>query len=217
MRADLSSKIWESAREQICKCHLSLLQESTDDVSAWKEAFDTLMSAIDDERSVTPFFAKELHLLTEETGFTYDFKDIFEEYFDFIEDKEQWLILIESCDRIMDQFEWEENCPSQYMFRKGNALQKMGRYKEAEDFGKEWLETYPEDLYAAASNAFLLISLGKKEEALKLTEKYLAKELICENHEDTVFMAAIRLFEMTDDAFAKSRVAKKIAEYESMR
>lgn len=217
MRDDLASKIWENAKEEIRKCHLSLLQEVADDVSTWKDAFDTLVNALIDERNTTPSFARELSLLTEETGFTYDFKDILEEYFDFLEEREQWLILIESCDKIIEIFEWKESIPSQYLFRKGNALQKLGRMKEAEAFGKEWLEKYPDDLYAGASNAFLLVELGRKEEALELTKKYMSEELVCENAEDTVFMAAVRLFEMTDDSFAKERVAKKIAEYEALK
>lgn len=217
MREDLTSKLWEGARDKIRKCHLSLLQDVTDDVSTWKDAFDTLLEAINDERKTNPMFAMEVHLLTQETGFTYDFEDIFEEYFDFIEQKEQWLILIESCDMMMEEFEWNSDKPSQYMFRKGNALQSLERYAEAEAFGKQWLELYPDDLYAAASNAFLLVELGKKEEALALTKKYLGEELVCENPEDTVFMAAVRLFEKTNNAFAKERVAKKIAEYEAMK
>lgn len=115
-------------------------------------------------------------------------KDILEEYFDELEKKESWELVVESCDQMIEDFEWSKDTPSQYFFRKGNALLQAGKLKEAEEFGAQWIEQYPNDYYAAASNVFLLLSLGKKEKALEITE----------------------------DGDAKERVAKKIAEYEAL-
>ncbi len=217
MKGNLNSSLWTEAKEQIRKCHLSLLQPETAEVKAWKEAFDLLMRAIEEERQTEALFAMELAELTEATGFDYNFEDILEEYFIFLEEREEWETMIASCDKIVDIFSWEKAFPSEFMFRKGDALDRLGRVEEAETFGKQWLESYPEDYFAAASNVFLMISMGKTEEALVLTEQYIRKDLICDKATDTFYMAANRLYEITDNPHAKERVAKKIAEYDAIK
>ena len=216
MQAELKSKLWPEVANNIRQCHLSMLSPDSRDLGAWQQAFKGLMSAITDERKLDPAFCQELSDLTEATGFSYDFKDILEEYFDLLEAEEKWDAVITSCDSIINYFKWEKAMPSQYMFRKGNALNKAGRYAAAEAFGKEWLDKYPTDLYAAASNAFLYIELGKLDKAKAITEKYLKDDLVCDSTTDTFFMAAYRLYEMTDDINAKQRVEQKMAEYQNL-
>lgn len=213
---NLHSENWIKTRDAIRKCHLSTLQEELVDVFEWKQAFDLLMGVIKEERRYSSNFALELSDLTKDSGFEYDMKDILEEYFDELEKKDSWELVVESCDQMLEEFEWLKDTPSQYFFRKGNALQHTGKLKEAEEFGAQWLEQYPNDYYAAASNVFLLLSLGKKEKALEITEHCLKQELICDKATDTFFMAATRLYELTEDGDAKERVAKKIAEYEAL-
>lgn len=216
MTENLNSTLWVDAKEKIRKCHLSALQPQSADVAQWKDAFDALMDAVADERKSVADFAPELYELTAATGFDYDFADIFEEYFDHLEDNEAWQEVIVSCDRILDMFDWRLRAASQYKFRKGNALEHMGKLTEAEEFGKKWLDEDPEDYYAAASNVFLLITMGKIDEAKEITERYLRQDLLCDNTTDTFFMAAYRLYELTDDINAKQRVEKKIAEYNAI-
>lgn len=175
------------------------------------------MEVIADERVYNASFAKEYSHLSEEAGIEYDFEDIFEEYFDFLEEAKEWELVVESCDKMLEVFAWEELLPSQFMFRKGNALEQLGRLEDALAFGKEWLALYPKDYYGAASNVFLMIAMGKMEEAKELTEQYLGKDLVCDKATDTFFMAATRLYEITEDSHAKERVAKKLAEYESLK
>lgn len=216
MKKELKSSKWLDAKEMIRKCHLSQLNSEETSISEWKLAFDTLMLALKDERAMEPEFAKEVSELTKDTGFDYDFEDILEEYFDYIEAKEEWALVIESCDQMLENFAWKNALPSEYKFRKGNALESDGQIKAAEAFGKAWLEEYPEDYYAAASNVFLMIAMGKIEEAEELTNNYLRNDLICDSKTDTFFMAAYRLYEITDNIYAKQRVEKKLAEYNAI-
>ena len=58
-----------------------------------------------------------------------------------------------------------------------------------------------------------LESLKRYDEAEAITAKYLGPDLICDKETDTFFMAAYRLFEMTDNKDAKRRVEKKMADY----
>lgn len=213
---NLTSNTWPKAIESMRKCHLSLVGATQASVEDWSKAFQLLAVAIQEEKIISPYFAPELSRLTQDTGCDYDFVDIFEEYFDFMEDKEEWDEVVASCDSMIEMFDWEEKHPSEYMYRKGNALMQAGKLDEAEAFGKEWLNEYPDDCYAAASNVFLMLKLNKLEEAEALTEKYLKEELVCDKNTDTLFMAAYRLYELTDNIYAKQRVEKKMAEYNAL-
>lgn len=212
----LNSAFWTDAIELIRECHLSHAGIESKSVEDWNRAFKLLMDAINDERTINQYFASELKDLDDNTDITYSFADILEEYFDYLEENECWDDVISSSNEIINCFAWVDVKPSEYKFRIGNALEKTGRYDEAESFGKKWLEDYPEDLFAAASNVFLLVELKRFEEAEALTEKYLGEDLICDDRSQTIFMAAYRLYELTDNANAKQRVSKKIAEYNKL-
>lgn len=212
----LHSTTWEETVESIRKMHLGSLNPESVTESDWENAFNMLVASIEDERKANPYFAPELSNLTDETGIAYNFADILEDYFDHLEEINAWDGVIDSCDKILKLFSWHEAMPSEYMYRKGNALQKAGRLEEAEAFGKEWLSKYPDDLYAGASNAFLLLSMGRIDEAEALTEKYMSDDLVCDDKSSTLFMAAYRLYEMTDNINAKKRVEQKMAEYNEL-
>lgn len=216
MLDDLKCTLWPDVNEAMRKCHLSRVNPASVKEDDWKVAFDLLILAIKEERKLNPSFAAEISELSDATGNEYGFEAILEEYFDHLEEHEEWEEVIASADKIISLFKWEKKLPSEYMFRKGNALEKSKRFDEAEKFGEKWLSEYPYDLYAAASNVFLKIELGKIKEADELTKKYLRDDLQCDNTNDTFFMAAYRLYEITDDINAKQRVEKKMAEYNAM-
>lgn len=212
----LKSEKWNNAGELLRKSHLSLLDADTTNDEVWKTAFQALVDAIKDERVLNPAFSAELADIDEATEDKYSIIDWLEEYFDKLEADADWDAVVVSSDEVVSLFKWDNAMPSQYKFRKGNALQNSGRLDEAEEFGREWLEEYPYDLNAAASNAFLKVALQKYDEAKDLTEKYLRDDLVCDDATETFFMAAYRLYEMTDDINAKQRVEQKIAEYNAM-
>jgi len=213
---ELKSSKWLEVNENMRKCHLSAIDENSASEADWKKTFDLLHDAICDERKLDPEFAPELSDLSDDTGNAYGFKDILEEYFDHLEDNLEWDEVVSSAEKMINLFKWEKAVPSEYMFRKGNALEKSKRFEEAEAFGKKWLDDYPYDLYAAASNVFLKIELNKLEEAEAITKKYLREDLICDDTSDTFFMAAYRLYELTEDINARQRVEKKMAEYSAL-
>ena len=217
MDQNLKSKKWDDAVKKMQACHLSLLNPDQAKTSDWKDAFETLVKAIKEERSFNPAFAPEFEDLDKDTKDTYGFYDIMEEYFDFLEEKGDWDDVISSAEEMISLFKWEKKLPSEYMFRKGNALEKSRRLNDAEDFGAYWLEHYPQDLYAAASNVFIKAEIGKFDEAEEITKKYLREDLVCDKDSDSFFMAAYRLFELTDNINAKQRIEKKIAEYQEMQ
>jgi len=216
MKKNLSSTLWPEATKLMKDCHLSLLSAPDGSDIKWREAFSLLIQAIVEERVLDARFALELSELSDDTDSDYSFADIFEEYFDFLEKKEDWIAVVASCNQMLRFFSWKKKFPSEYMYRKGNALLKLGRIEEAEEFGKDWLANFPGDLYAAAANVFLLIKLNRLEEAKHITEKYLDSNLVCDNAYDTFYMAAYRLYEITDDINAKQRVEQKMAEYAEM-
>ncbi|MCR5499126.1 MAG: hypothetical protein K6F31_01885 [Acetatifactor sp.] len=217
MNQELKSKKWEDAVSQMRSCHLSLLDPEKAKTADWKEAFNTLVKAIKEERSFNPAFAPEFCDLDRDTEDTYGFYDIMEEYFDFLEEKGDWEDVIASAEEMISLFKWEKKIPSEYMYRKGNALEKSHRLEEAEDFGEYWLSHYPQDLYAAAANVYIKAELGKLKEAEDITKKYLRQDLVCDNDSDTFFMAASRLFELTDNIDAKQRIEKKVLEYHNLQ
>ena len=96
MDKELKSKKWDDAVKKMQACHLSLLNPEAAKSADWKEAFNALVKAIKEERSYNPAFAPELSDLDEATENTYGFYDILEEYFDFLEEKEDWDDVIES-------------------------------------------------------------------------------------------------------------------------
>ena len=213
MYNDLTAKSWKDTMEKIRKCHLSLIDETKCETKDWKDAFDSLVASIQEERKAYPEFSPEIEDLTKATGSTYEFADILEEYFDHIEEQGDWNDVIDSSEKIIKLFKWTDKFPSEYMYRKGNALEKMGKLDEAEKFGQEWLKQYPEDLYAVASNVFILCEKKELDKAKELTHKYLHDDLMCDKNSDTFFMAAYRLCELTNDINAKQRIEEKIQEY----
>lgn len=213
---ELHSEKWEQAGEMLRKSRLSTLVEGNKDEACWQEAFDLTTEAILEERTFDEEFAPEVSTLDAYTGGKYLLRESLEAYFNHLEKEEKWEEVIASCEKVMGLFRWEKQKPSEFMFRKGNALESLKRYEEAEQFGKEWLETYPDDLYAAASNVYLLVSMEKYDEAEAITERYLGENLICDESTDTFFLAAYRLFELTDNINAKQRVEKKMADYSKM-
>nr|MCR4790807.1 hypothetical protein [Treponemataceae bacterium] len=190
--------------------------ETKADTKDWRAAFEALASSIKEERKAYPEFASEFTDLTETTGSSYDFTDIIEEYFDHLEENKAWQDVIDSSEELVALFKWEKSMPSQFMFRKGNALEKLGRIDEALEFGEEWLKKYPEDLYAVASNVFINVEMKRFEKADALIEKHLREYMICDKKTDTFLMAAYRLYEVTNNINAKQRLEKKINEYKKM-
>ncbi|MCF0130892.1 MAG: hypothetical protein HUJ71_04150 [Pseudobutyrivibrio sp.] len=212
----MNSKTWEKAGELLRKSRLSTLTAIARDEACWNEAFELTMLAITEERESNPDFAAEYVDLDEATDYQYNLTECLEAYLNHMEAVEKWEVVISSCNRVIELFSWNRSKPSQFMYRKGNALMALGRFDEAKRFGKQWLEKYPNDLYAAASNAYLLVAMGCFEEAKTLTEQYIRDEYCCQDGADTIFMAAYRLYEMTDDINAKQRIEHKIAEYNRM-
>lgn len=213
MKSSLKCELWSFTLAQIQKCHLSLLNGDSKYDDSWNNAFNNLIVCIRNERKFNDSFAVDISFLTEETGISYDFVEIFEEYFDYLENNKEWDLVVVSAYNLLDTFIWKKTKPSEYLFRIGNAYLQENKLEEAQVFGKRWLEKYPNDLYGVASNAFLLAKLGKEKEALELTNKYLPDDLRCNNEDDSLFLAATRLFELTDDPYAKERINKKIFEY----
>lgn len=152
------------------------MTEGTDGEECWEEVFDLTIQSILEERESNPDFAQELNQLDEMTDYKYDLLECLEAYFDHMEETEQGEVVIASCDKLFDLFQWKEMRASEFKFRKGNALEALKRYDEAE----------------------------------AITAKYLGPDLICDKETDTFFMAAYRLFEMTDNKDAKRRVEKKM-------
>lgn len=211
----LTSADWTKAGEKLRESKLSTLGDSAAS-NSWDEAFKFVVSAVKEERIKDASFAANLCQLDEDTDYQYDLLEMLEKYFDHFEALGQWEKVVEDCNTVIRLFAWKEDMPSQFMFRKGNALEKMKRYDEAEAFGQDWLEEYPDDLYAAASNVYLMLALKKYAEAEKLTKKYLREDLVCDDKSDTFLMAAYRLYEMTNDINAKQRVEKKMADYHNL-
>lgn len=215
MRNTLKSASWKETAEKIRKCHLSTLGDGVD-VSEWKEAFDSLIASVINERLANPTFATELAYLTPDSGIAYDIKDVLNEYFDALEAKEAWDTVIVSAQTLLDTFAWNNFAPSEYKYRIGNALMKSGRLVEAEEFGKKWMKESPNDLFAAASNSFLLMALGRKKEAKDIAAKFLDPNLVCDDETQTVFAAALSLYDATEDKTAKHIIETKIAEYNKL-
>ena len=72
----------------------------------------------------------------------------------------------------------------------------------------QWKEMRASEFKFRKVNA--LEALKRYDEAEAITAKYLGPDLICDKETDTFFMAAYRLFEMTDNKDAKRRVEKKM-------
>lgn len=216
MHQGLSATTWKQTMDKIRICHISHLLQNSPGVADWKEAFDLLINSIKEERLNYPDFAKEISDLTNETGSSYSFNDILEEYFDFLENTFSWNEVIDSCDKIIPLFKWEAKSSSEYKYRKGNALLKLKRTEEAKKFNEEWLKDFPDDLYAVTSNILLLISLGELAKALTLTELHLSNDLKCNRITDTFMTAANKLCELTEDENASQQLKEKITEYNKL-
>lgn len=207
------NKKWKKFDKLTEKCYMNLIG-SEKDGSCWNQAFELMKEIILEERQDNPKFAPELELIDDATDYSFDIQGWLEDCLDEIDMREEYETLLHMCNDLLELFGWPEYTGSDIKFRKSAVLQKLGRDKETVEFCKKWVKQEPENIVAATSEVYALISTKEFEEAEKLVDSFIINKSVCGDEDEIMFMAASKLYEAMGKKKEKKEVDKAIEKYD---
>lgn len=207
------NKLWKKFERASQKCYTEMITGSAD-LKLWNEAYNTLLAAVEDERSRRADYAKELYELDEETDYEYDVDGWLEDYMDELERRGEYDVLIQVCRHIIQMFQWKEDNPADLRFRIAAALGSQQKPEEAHRFCEEWYNQEPDHILAAASAVYGRIGVRDMDGAQQMIGKYITDDTVCTDDNDIMFIAAETFYKVTGNKKAEKKIMKAIKRYE---
>lgn len=209
----MDRRSWNKLGDMIEECYDFMIGENKDHL-CWEKTFDILKSTIMKERMKNPEFGRRLILLDEQTDYSYDLLGWLEDCLDEMDMMQKYNVLLEACDWLLEQFCWEEESPSDLLFRKSTALSSLGRVKESEQFCEEWMKKEPDNIYAATAAVYTKLDLKKYEDAEKIVAYWIGEDIECTDENDIMFSAAEKLYQLTGEKKKLKNIQNAIKNYE---
>lgn len=209
----LCRKKWKKFNNLTGKCYSNMIGAEKDG-SCWQQAFELLKEIILEERRENPGFASQLEMIDDATDYEYDIQGWLEDCLDEIDMRGEYETLLKMCDDLLHLFRWPEYTGSDIKFRKSATLGALGRKEEAVKYCKEWIQTEPENIVAAAAGVYAFIGTKEFDVAEELIGRFIFNKSKCSDENDIMFTAAAKLYEATGNKKEKKRIDKAIQEYE---
>lgn len=206
-------KLWKRFDKLQEKC-MENMAGINKEYDCWAKTFAVIKEIVLRGRAVNKNFARELYLLDEETDYEHEVEGWLEDYFGELEMLGMFELIIESCDWLIANFDWEEDSPTQFYFSKYTAMSEMGKLKEAEDFCMGWLEREPENLYAASACVLAKMENEDFASAEQILDRFLGEDEVCDEETDILFVTAARFYEVVGNQEKLKRVQEILQEYE---
>ena len=143
------------------------------DVTAWNQAFDTLMKIVESGRREKHNFAPELFCLSGMEGFSFDLKIWINDYLETLEQEEDQAQMEKVCRKLLDLFAWKEEAPADLRFRLASSMLSLDKKEEAGDFCREWYLQDEDDPTAATALIYTWIAGGRLKEAQKIVDRWM--------------------------------------------
>ena len=96
-------KLWKKLEAQMIQSYESMVRDDGD-VTAWNQAFDTLMKIVESGRREKHNFAPELFCLNGMEGFSFDLKIWINDYLETLEQEEDQAQMEKVCRKLLDRF-----------------------------------------------------------------------------------------------------------------
>ena len=168
-------KLWKKLEAQMIQSYESMVRDDGD-VTAWNQAFDTLMKIVESGRREKHNFAPELFCLSGMEGFSFDLKIWINDYLETLEQEEDQAQMEKVCRKLLDLFAWKEEAPADLRFRLASSMLSLDKKEEAGDFCREWYLQDEDDPTAATALIYTWIAGGRLKEAQKIVDRWMEKE-----------------------------------------
>lgn len=207
------NKVWRKFEEAAGMCYLEMIQpESGKDI--WDDTFSMLMEIIDNERKRDSKYAPELSELEDSTECQCDISGWLDDYLDELDMEEQYEKLQQTCEKILDLFQWKEDDPSDLKFHIASALGSQGKKEEALAYCQEWYKEDEDNVMAAAALIYAQMGMKNLEEAEQTVKKFLPDDLVCTEENDIIFTAASLLYKANGNKKEERKINKALKAYE---
>ena len=168
-------KLWKKLEAQMIQSYESMVRDDGD-VTAWNQAFDTLMKIVESGRREKHNFAPELFCLSGMEGFSFDLKIWINDYLETLEQEEDQAQMEKVCRKLLDLFAWKEEAPADLRFRLASSMLSLDKKEEAGDFCRELYLQDEDDPTAATALIYTWIAGGRLKEAQKIVDRWMEKE-----------------------------------------
>ncbi len=207
------NKNWKKFSKLTEQCYMQFVTGRNGD-NCWKDAFDTLVQAIEAERENNKDFGKEYFQLEDEIEYHYDILGWMEDYLNELEVTQKHEELIHSCEKLIQMFEWKEDSPSDLKFRISVALGEQNKFKEAQEFCERWYEEERDNIVAATATVYARLNLKDMDGAEQIVNQYIQNDTCCTEENDIMFIVAEKLYKLTGNKKAEKKIKKEVEKYE---
>lgn len=206
-------KLWNEFDIISEKCYIQMMKSDLD-LELWDKGFTTLLEIISKGRAENPNFALELYMLDEITDYEYDVDGWLEDYMDVLDMKEQHEKLQETCEALIDMFNWEKFSPTDLRFRIANMLIEQDRTEELLAYVEDWYQKEPDNAFASGGLIYARILVRDLEGAEEMVKKHITDDMECNMDTDTLFFAADLLYMVNGDTESEQKIREKIDKFE---
>lgn len=209
----MERKLWKKFDQLTEKCYddMAGIKENA---GCWQQAFETLQEIVKNERANDKNFARELYLLDDMTDYVYDVGGWLEDYLDELDMREEYETLLQSCDWLLQNFDWTEGSATDICFAKSTTLAYLGKTQEADAFCEAWMKKEPDNPYAAAAGVYAKMGVRDFAAAEEIVEKRIGENTVCDEENDVIFIAAEQLYKRTENKKKLKWIQKKLEIYE---
>ncbi len=204
---------WKAFKKLQNKCYGNLADVETDD-SCWIQSFELFKDLILEKRKQDPSYAPQLDILDDMTDFEYDLQGWLEDCLDEVDMSGEFETVLKMCDDLLELFAWPGYTGSDIKFQKVATLGALGRSNEAQKFCKEWLRLEPGNIVAATAGVYVYMDARDYSAAEALVKQFIGKDTDCTLENDSMFVAALHLYQAMGKNKEKRRIDKAIQKYE---
>lgn len=204
---------WLTFQKLQSRCYENLIESEGDD-SYWLQAFDLMKDLVLEERKKNPNYAPCLELLDDVTDYEYDIQGWVEDCLDEIDMSGDFETVLKMCEDLLTIFAWPGYTGSNIKFRKVATLGVLGRKDEVQEYSKNWLQEEPQNIMAATAGVYVNMDARNWEEAEALVKRFIKKDTKCTPENDSMFVAASRLYQLMGKKREQKKVEKEIMKYE---
>ena len=118
--------------------------------------------------------------------------------------------VLKMCEDLLTMFAWPCYTGSNIKFRKVATLGVLGRKDEVQEYSKDWLQEEPHNIMAATAGVYVNMDARNWEEAEALVKRFIKKDTKCTPENDSMFVAASRLYQLMGKKREQKKVEKEI-------
>ena len=149
------------------------------------------------------------------TDYEFNFQGWLEDCLDEIDMSGDFETVLRICDDILELFVWPGFTGSDIKFRKVATLGALGKKDEVQEYSKKWLDEEPNNIMAATAGVYVNMDAHKFDEAEKLVKQFIGKNTECTVENDSMFIAALRLYQVMGKTREMKRIDRAIQKYEA--